>query len=236
MKYDAVIAALRSFVVEGGKPASIFLLTEGGMREIYECVVTNRLQSCLELGSGFGATSCVMGAAVAETGGHVTTIDLALHWPANAATLKAHVGLGDELEVVADPLGYNWYLADLIAKRTVNGRVEPLFDLCFLDGAHEWEPDALAVILAVKLLKPGGWLVLDDLDFALRSMPTWKESHGHLSDRELDSYQLKMVWDLVIRPHSDLTAFKVTGNGRIGWARKVGVSAGKGLLSRLLGG
>jgi predicted O-methyltransferase YrrM len=234
MKYDAVIAALRSFVVEGGKPASIFLLTEGGMRDIYDCIVSNQLRSCLELGSGFGATSCVMGAAAGEVGGTVTTIDLALHWPANAASLKAHVGLGNELEFVADPLGYNWWLADLIAKRTVNGGCEPLFDFCFLDGAHEWEPDALAVVLAVKLLKPGGWLVLDDLDFALRNMPTWRESHGHLSDRELDSYQLKMVWDLVIRPHPDLRAFKVTGNGRIGWARKKAMGR-RGIFSRILG-
>lgn len=235
MKYDAVMAALRSYVVDGDKPASIFLLPEGGMREIYDCIVSNRLRACLELGSGFGATSCVMGAAAAETGGEVVTIDLALHWPVNASTLKGHVGLGNELEVVADPLGYNWYLADLIAKQTVNGVCQPLFDFCFLDGAHEWQPDALAVFLAVKLLKPGGWFVLDDLDFNLRSMPTWKESHGHLSDRELDTYQIGMVWNLVARQHPDLTAFNVTESGRIGWARKALRPAPTGILSRLLG-
>jgi predicted O-methyltransferase YrrM len=235
MKYDAVMAALRSYVVEGGRPASIFLLPEGGMRKIYDCIVSNGLRAYLELGSGFGATSCVMGAAAAETGGKVVTIDLALHWPANASTLKAHVGIGDELEVVADPLGYNWWLADLIGKQTVGGLCQPLFDFCFLDGAHEWQPDALAVYLAAKLLKPGGWFVLDDLDFNLRSMPTWKESHGHLSARELDSYQLKMVWDLVICQHPDLAAFEVAENGRMGWARKRRVAEKKGLFARLGG-
>src|SRR6266508_6062232 len=75
MKYDAVMAALRSYVAVGGQPANIFLLTEGGVREIYNCIVSNSLRSCLELGSGFGATSCVMGAAVAETGGKVITVD-----------------------------------------------------------------------------------------------------------------------------------------------------------------
>jgi predicted O-methyltransferase YrrM len=230
MKYDTVMASLRAFAIPKGGAASLFLLPESGMREIYDCIVANRSKSCIELGSGFGATSCVMGAAVAEIGGKVVTIDIALHEPVNAGTLKAHVGLGDELEVRKDPLGYNWYMADLIAERTRGGVCEPLFDFCFLDGAHEWEPDALAVTLAVKLLKPGGWFVLDDLDFNLRSMPTWREFHGHLSDRELDAFQLKMVWDFVVRPHPDLSSFKVTGNGRIGWARKV---QSKGFLSKL---
>ena len=234
MKYTAAMDALRSYVVPGGHPG-VFLFPEGGMREIYDCIVGNRLRTCLELGSGFGATSCVMGAAVAETEGKVVTVDLSLHEPVNVRSLQAHVGIGDELEVVIDPLGYNWYLADLIAKQTVNGVCRPLFDLCFLDGAHEWQPDALAVCLAVKLLKPGGWFVLDDLDFNLRSMPKWKESHGHLSDRELDAFQLKMVWDLVVRQHSELTAFNVTGNGRIGWARKAARPARGRMLSRLLG-
>ena len=234
MKYTAAMDALRSYVVPGGHPG-VFLFPEGGMQEIYDCIVTNRLRTCLELGSGFGATSCVMGAAAAETEGKVVTVDLSLHEPVNVRSLKAHVGIGDELEVVIDPLGYNWYLADLIAKQTVDGECRPIFDFCFLDGAHEWQPDALAVCLAVKLLKPGGWFVLDDLDFKLRSMPTWKESHGHLSDRELDTYQIKMVWDLVVRQHADLTAFNVTGNGRIGWARKTARPARGGMLSRLLG-
>ena len=234
MKYIAVMDALRSYVVPGGHPG-VFLFTEGGMREIYDCIVSNGLRSCLELGSGFGATSCVMGAAAAETGGKVVTVDISLLQPVSVRTLKSHVGLGDELEVVVDPLGYNWYLADLIEKQTVKGVCQPTFDLCFLDGAHEWQPDALALFLAVKLLKPGGWLVLDDLDFNLRSMPTWKESHGHLSDRELDTCQMSMVWNVVARQHPELTAFNVTESGRVGWARKAGAPAGKKLLSRLLG-
>jgi predicted O-methyltransferase YrrM len=183
-----------------------------------------------------------MAAAAAETGGKVTTVDLRFNIPVNAAVLKAHLGIGDELEPVADPLGYNWYLADLITKQTVNGTCEPLFDFCFLDGAHEWQPDALAAFLALKLLKPGGWFVLDDLNFNLRSMPTWKESHGHLSDRELDTYQIAMVWNLVVRQHPDLTGYKETEGGRIGWAQKsllplpeTSPPPPRTLLSRLIG-
>ena len=191
------------------------------MRAIYDCITTNRLTDALELGSWRGATSCVMAAAAQEIGGTVTSVDILLQQPANVRSLAAHAGIGPELELVIDPLGYNWYMADLIRKQTDNGICTPMFDFCFLDGAHEWQPDALAVYLAVKLLKPGGVLVLDDLNLKLRAMSHWQITHSHLSDRELDEYQIGMVWDLVVKQHSDLHGFRVTEDGRIGWRRSV---------------
>jgi predicted O-methyltransferase YrrM len=221
MKYSDVLEALRSYVVPGGRPPSVFLFPEKGMHDLYDCVVSNKLQNCLELGSGFGATSCVLAAAAAEVGGTVTTVDLFFNTFVNANMLKAHCGIGNQLETVAEPLGYNWWLADLISKQTTDETCKPIFDLCFLDGAHEWEPDALAACLASKLLKPGGWFVLDDLNFNLRSIPNWKESHGHLSDRELDTFQIAMVWNLIVRQDPSLIVVNVTEGGRIGWARKI---------------
>lgn len=233
--------ALRSYDVPVGQPPTIFLLPEPGMRAIYDCITTNRLTDALELGSWRGATSCVMAAAAQEIGGTVTSVDILLQQPANAHSLAAHAGIGPELELVIDPLGYNWYMADLIRKQTDNGICTPMFDFCFLDGAHEWQPDALAVYLAVKLLKPGGVLVLDDLNLKLRAMSHWQITHSHLSDRELDEYQIGMVWDLVVKQHPDLHGFRVTEDGRIGWAQKRQVSKPqttkrKRLLSRLFAG
>ena len=82
---------------------------------------------------------------------------------------------------------------------------------------------------------PGGWLVLDDLNFNLRSMPIWKEVFGHLSDRELDTHQIGMVWNLVVRQHSELTSFKETEGGRIGWARKAALPSFRGIRARFFG-
>ena len=54
----------------------IVLLAEDTLREIYECIVATRAKDCLELGTGFGATACVMAAAIDEFGGGtVTTVD-----------------------------------------------------------------------------------------------------------------------------------------------------------------
>lgn len=62
--------------------------------------------------------------------------------------------------------------------------------------------------------------MLDDLNFHLRSIENWQDSHGHLSERELDTDQVGMVFDLVVRRHPAFGNFRVTHDGRIGWAQK----------------
>ena len=156
-----------------------------------------------------------MAAAVAERGfGRVTTVDMYAHQPINVTVLAKHAGLSDYLDVVVEPLGYNWYLADLLAASD-----PPSFDLCLLDGAHEWEPDALAVFLVTSLLQPGSWLVLDDLNFSLSQLGE-RASHQHLTPRELTTCQMSMVFDLVVARHSAYSDYQVTAGGRVGWARK----------------
>lgn len=221
MNYEIILERLKSYQVPGDWPPTIFLLPEVAMKDIYDCIVENKLSSGIELGTGHGATSCVIAAAMEEIGGgRLVTIDKTLHMPANVNVLKEHSGIGDNLEFVLEPLGYNWYLADLIAKQTSDDFCAPIFDFCLIDGAHEFEPDALAFTLVAKLLKPGAWVVLDDLNFYLRSMSFWRETHGHLSDRELDTCQIGMVWDYLVKQRPDFTDFRITDNGRVGWTRK----------------
>ena len=115
-------------------------------------------------------------------------------------------------------------MADLISKQTQGDKCLPLFDFCLLDGAHEWEPDALAFFLVAKLMKPGGWLVMDDLTYNLRIMvPNWRDTpmFADYSERAIDTFQMKMVYDLVIKQHPDFADFHVSHAGRMGWARKL---------------
>jgi hypothetical protein len=156
-----------------------------------------------------------------QQAGSLLTIDKYLHQPVNVHVLREHAGLKpDRLQAISDELGYNWYMADLIRQQTVNGVCHPLFDFCLLDGAHEWEPDALAFNLVAKLMKPGGYVAIDDLNYCFRMMPNWQETHGDRTDKELDTYQMKMVYDLVVKQHRDFTDFRITHDGRIGWAKK----------------
>jgi len=231
-----VIDSLKSFQPPEGWRGHVFLLPEEAMEYIYDFIVRNKLRSCIELGTGFGATACVMAAAVEHIGGgQVLTVDLNLHEPVNVKTLMRHVGLNEKsVTVIADPLGYNWYMAELIATQSSQGKCRPLFDFCLLDGAHEWEPDALAFVLVAKLLKPGGWIALDDLNFCLRMIPNWPETHGSRTDKELDAYQINMVYDLIVKQHPDFTDFQTTHNGRIGWARRRPVPIVRNIASKIV--
>jgi predicted O-methyltransferase YrrM len=222
MKFKKVMQALKQYQVPGAWPPTIFLLSEQTMNDIYSLIVRHKLHHCIELGTGHGATTCVMAAALEEIGGgEIITIDKELHQPVNASVLAAHTGSGVIPIVVVEPLGYNWYLADLIEKRSQQDRTEPLFDFCLLDGAHEWEPDALATFLVAKLMKPGAWIVIDDLDFTLASIPDLEQSaYAGYSERELNTRQMRMVYDLVLKQHPDFQALATTERGRIGWARK----------------
>jgi hypothetical protein len=149
------------------------------------------------------------------------TVDMYLHQPVNVKVLVQYLGLNEKfLKVVVDPLGYNWYLAEHIKQQTHHGICQPLFDFCLLDGAHQWNPDALSFFLIAKLLRPDAWIVLDDINFNLRMIPNWRDTHGSYTDRELDTCQIGMVYDLDVRQHPEFTDFHITHNGRIGWAKK----------------
>jgi len=220
---ENILASLNNFTPPNGWKGHIFLLPQDAMRYIYQFILDKNLSTCIELGTGFGATSCMMGAAVKKLNqGKLITIDKYLHQPVNVKVLMRHVGLSDDsIEVIDDELGYNWYLAELIRKQTHDGVCIPIFDFCLLDGAHEWEPDALAFSLIAKLLKPGGWIAIDDINFYFRLIPNcWQEKHGNYTDKELDTFQMRMVYELVVQQHPDFCDFHLTHEGRIGWARK----------------
>lgn len=218
MTFSTVMERLRSFAPPEGWPGQIFLFPPDGMQEIYDCVLSRRFTHCLELGTGFGATAVVIAAALEEIGeGTIVTVDRFRHQPVNVGTLLGHVNLPDTLvEIVAEPLGYNWWLADRLIRKSENRS----FDLCFLDGAHEFEIDALAFVLASHMLKRGGMFVLDDLNFHLRQVPDWHKAFGDRSARELDTAQVKLVWDLLVTKSQAFHRFRITCDGRVGWAQK----------------
>ena len=61
---------------------------------------------------------------------------------------------------------YNWKLASLCLEN------EELFDLAYLDGAHSFFNDGLAAVLLKELIKPGGILIFDDVNWSFRKSPT----------------------------------------------------------------
>jgi predicted O-methyltransferase YrrM len=119
---------------------------------------------------------------------------------------------------------YTMELMRLVQANTVDYRCNPQFDFCFIDGAHNWDTDGFAFFLVEKLLRPGGWLVFDDLDWTyetcLHLSPVDADVASLMSTEERSTRQIRDVFELLVRQHP---GFDVVRQFRDhGWARKSG--------------
>ena len=182
-------------------------------RRIYDHLRSTGARDVLELGTAHGVSAAYMAAAVeANGGGRVTTVDrFRFEGPAPEETLE-RAGLSEVVEIVRVPdSSYDWWLAD----RVRAGENE--YDFCYLDGAHDLHVDGVAVVLVERLLRPGAWLLLDDLDwtYATGSVPGPPE----LSEAERTTPHVRVIWDLIVAAHPSFTERREE-DGAWGWARK----------------
>jgi predicted O-methyltransferase YrrM len=175
----------------------------------------------LELGTAHGASAAYVAAALQENGkGRLVTVDRAGAGYEPRALL-AELGLLDYVDlVVREDSSYDWYLKEQIEQRSdADGNCDPVFDFCYLDGAHNWTIDGLAVFLVEKLLRPGAWLLLDDLEWSYGSSPSGAPEPFPLSEPERREAHMRAVFDLLVRQHPSFTQFRVE-DGNWGWAQK----------------
>ena len=88
----------------------------------------------------------------------------------NVEELLDRVGERDRVSVFYEPTSYTWRLMRFLEEDPT-----PRFDLCYLDGAHRYV-DALAFFLVDRLLRPGGWVIFDDLNWTYATSPVMKDS------------------------------------------------------------
>jgi predicted O-methyltransferase YrrM len=183
-------------------------------RRVYDHLREANARDVLELGTAHGASAAYMAAAVAANGGgRVTTVDrFRFEGPSPEETL-GRAGLLDAVELVRVPdSSYDWWLA-----QRLRAGAESAFDFCYLDGAHDLHVDGVAVVLVERLLRPGGWLLLDDLD--------WTYATGsfagppELSEAERTTPHVRIVWDEIVKAHPSFTELREE-DGAWGWARK----------------
>jgi predicted O-methyltransferase YrrM len=192
-------------------------------RRLYDFVREHALREILELGFAHGVSTCYLAAAVASSGsGSVITIDdrSALDRQPTIHDLLERTGLTALVTPVFAHTTYTWELANLIDRQSVDGTCTPIFDFCFVDGAHTWQVDGLAFFLVEKLLKPGGWILFDDLDWTFEASPTLAQTKSvrAMSADERTTPQVGRVYDLLVRQHLGFEALRVDGSW--GWARK----------------
>ena len=218
MTFEEVAEAVR------GVP---FMTPEHG-RRVYDHVRRTRPAQVLELGTAHGVSAAYMAAALEAEGGegHVTTVDYAAAaFDPSPQEVLARAGLAHRVSVVKGHSSYTWWLKEQVQARADRaGNVEPRFDLCYLDGSKNLNVDGLAVVLVEKLLRPGGWLLMDDLEWTYRRNP-WIEPVGDgrplgpLSDAERDEPHLRAVFELVVKGLPSFTNLAVEDEW-YGWAQK----------------
>lgn len=188
---------------------------------VYRHVMETQPELILELGTGHGVSAAYMAAALDELGsGRIVTLDKVGHG-FDPAPLLRDLGLLDRVDLVLrEDSSYTWYLKEVIEARSdAHGNCEPLYDFCFIDGSKTWTIDGLAVFLVEKLLRPGGWLLLDDLEWSFDSSPSGVAEPFPLSHAERREPNVRAVFDLLIRQHPSFTEC-VVQDGSWGWARK----------------
>jgi predicted O-methyltransferase YrrM len=193
-------------------------------REIFDFVREHGLRNCLELGFAHGVGTAYLAAAVsAFEGGTVATVDLesARERRPDIYTTLTRAGVNAGIvQIFFEPTSYTWRMMKFLQA----GRGES-FDFIFIDGAHSWFVDGFAFFLAERLLRPGGWILFDDLNwrFSYPEMVRSCDWVQNMPAEEKDTPQVRMIWDLLVKAHPSFDFLVEKGNWA--YARKaLGIS------------
>ncbi len=191
----------------------IFGMSFGQAKYLERFIKSKNLSSLLELGFAHGVSTCYFASILNDCGGgHLTTIDLvsAKHRKPNLEQLLEKLNLRDYVSIYYEYESYNWRLMNFIEEND-----EPIFDFCYIDGAHDWNVDGFAFLLVDKLLKPGGWIVFDDMDWSFGSSPSMKNMPRVLNmpNDVKNTPHISKVFDILVKTHPNYGNFEVTDFG-----------------------
>ncbi|HEX7034364.1 MAG TPA: class I SAM-dependent methyltransferase [Pseudomonadales bacterium] len=168
-------------------------------RFLREFIRSHDLEDLLELGFFHGKSTAFMAAILEERGrGHVTTMDLesARNRKPSIEDVISTLRLGHRVTPVYAHRSFTWELRRLLARSP-----RPSFDFCYIDGAHTWDGTGFAFLLVDLLLKPGGWVIFDDLDWSIAKSPAARKNmqrYAGYSDEEKNARQVREVWEILV--------------------------------------
>jgi predicted O-methyltransferase YrrM len=178
-------------------------------RTITSFLREHELHDLLELGFRFGVSTTYLAGAVQDLGrGHVTAIDLegVRDGELNIEEFLTRAGLRDLVTAYFEPTSYTWRLMRMLEEDPT-----PRFDFCYLDGAHDWFVDGFAFFLVDRLLRPGGWIVFDDLNWTFAGSPTLSRSERvrAMPEDERTTPQVRKVYELLVKTHPGYGGFRI---------------------------
>jgi predicted O-methyltransferase YrrM len=216
------------FDVVASKLQGIPNMTRPRGRRVYDHLHATGAERVLEIGTAHGVSSAYMAAAVEERGGSVVTVDhvvaTKLRDPQPGDVL-ARVGVDQHVErVLVDDSSYTWWIGSQVRAQTTGRTCQPVYDFIYVDGAHNWTLDGFSFFLLEKLLRPGGWMLFDDLGWSYGAgSSSFGPGQGPdalgLSEAEREVAHMQLVFDLLVVPHPAFRNFLVEDEDW-GWAQK----------------
>jgi len=187
-------------------------------RMFYDFIIANRLHTGLELGFCHGVSTAYLAGAIQDLGsGSLTTIDLttAQGRQPNIDWVLKVTDLSYLVQTYYEPRSFNWRLMKMLEE----DRHES-FDFCYIDGGHTWYETGFAFCLVERLLKPGGWVVFDDLHYTFRdSKNREKPFVKRMTEEEQTTPQVERVFELLVESDPFFGSFRRLG--RFGFAQKL---------------
>src|SRR5690606_33328687 len=121
----------------------------------------------------------------------------ALKHTANITDVLGMVGHSHRVTTILAERSHTWELSKLVRRED-----RPQFDFCYFDGGHTWDVTGFGFVLVNMLLKPGGWIIFDDLDWtiqkSLKSNPTRSKSYQEYGDDEKSAAGVRLVFETLV--------------------------------------
>jgi len=176
-------------------------------RLLYELITTNHLSVGLELTSSPSISTLYLAGAIEALGAGLLrsvsqkparTNDYDVH----AALQRTH--LNNFVSLYEEPRSYNWRLLKFLQ----DGLFEH-FDFCVIDSGRTLPGVGFACCLADRLLRPGGWIVLDNINFSFRDSrkrdKAWTMS---TPEDEQTIHQIRCVFELLLQENPNFGTFR----------------------------
>ena len=186
-----------------------------------DLVTEHDARDVLEIGFLHGKSSAYFAAILEDLGrGHLTTIDRegARRRTPNIENVLASLGLAHRVTPIYAHRSYTWELGKMI-----RATPRPQFDLCYFDGGHTWDVTGYGFVLVDMLLRPGGWIVFDDIPWtveaAMKKRSSVPRPWKNMGADERSTPAVKLVFDL-LAPHLGYTNRRTINGGQWGVARK----------------
>lgn len=177
--------------------AGLQYMTQTQASLLRDFIMEKDARDILEVGFFKGKSSAYIAAILEDLGrGHLTTIDRenARELKPNIVKVLADAGLSHRVTPIFAERSHTWELGKML-----RATPRPAFDLCYFDGGHTWDVTGFGFFLVDALLRPGGWIIFDDLDWTIEKSiahtPSFARGYKSYSADERETPGVRMVFE-----------------------------------------